>query len=194
MDDAAAGERGFKGGERRGEFGDAAGDLGLRRHVHVVFGEVDAGFEQRDQLDQRLLDGRDATAERAAHLAGGLARLRECLRIDQVAHRFSLGEVEPAGEKSPLGKLAGLGHPRAERERAAQQKFEHHRRAVRGDLDEIFRGVRVGRAEKGDQSFVDTAELRGLVGRRDVCQSRASVFERLPQFDEFAAIDAAWGR
>ena len=58
VDDAAAGEGGFEGGERRRQLVDAAGDLGLRRHVHIVFGKVDAGFEQGNQLHQRLLDGR----------------------------------------------------------------------------------------------------------------------------------------
>ncbi len=54
---------------------DAARDLRFRGDVDIVFGEVDAGFEKRDQLDQGLLHGRDAAAECAAHLAGGLARL-----------------------------------------------------------------------------------------------------------------------
>ena len=81
---------------------DAPRDLGLRRHVHVVFGKVDAGFEQRDQFHKRLLDGRSAAAERAAHLAGGLPRLRERLRIDQVANRFGLRQIQPAGQKSAL--------------------------------------------------------------------------------------------
>ena len=101
-------------------------------------------------------------AERAAHLAGGLARLGERLRVDEVAHRFSLREVEPAGEKCALRELAGLGQARAQLERAAQQQLQHHRRAVRGNLDQIFRGVGVGRGEEGDQRLVDCARPRRL--------------------------------
>ena len=74
-----------------------------RRHLHVVFGEVDAGFEQRDQFHQRLLDGRHPPAERAAHLAGGLAHLGECLGFDQVANRFGLGQIEPARQERRAG-------------------------------------------------------------------------------------------
>ena len=84
------------------KFADAARDLGLRRHVNVVFGKVDARFEQRDQLHQRLLHRLHAPAERAAHLAGGLPRLRQRLRFDQVAHRLGLGQIELAGEKCAL--------------------------------------------------------------------------------------------
>ena len=100
---------------------DAAGDLGLRRHVDIVFGEVDARFEQGDELDECLFDGRDASAERTAHLACGLARLRECLRFDQVADCFGLGQIESAGEKCALGELAGLGEARTKIEGAAEQ-------------------------------------------------------------------------
>ncbi len=53
--DAAAGEGGFERGERRRELGDAPGDLRLRRDVEIVFGKVDAGFEQSDQFDEGLL-------------------------------------------------------------------------------------------------------------------------------------------
>ena len=139
------------------ELGDAASDLGLRRDVDIVFGKVDAGFEQRDQFDQGLLHGRDAAAERAAHLAGGLARLGERLRVDQVADRLGLRQVELAGEKCALSEFAGLGQPRAQLERAPQQQIEHHRRSVRGNLYEVFAGVGIGRGEQGDHRLVDAA-------------------------------------
>ncbi len=37
----------------------------------VVFGEVDAGFEEGDEFDQFLLDGFQAIGERAIELLGG---------------------------------------------------------------------------------------------------------------------------
>ena len=55
VNDAAARERGLKRGERRRQLIDAPRDFGLRRHVHIVFGKIDAGFEQRDQFHERLL-------------------------------------------------------------------------------------------------------------------------------------------
>jgi hypothetical protein len=163
---------------------DAAGDLGLRGHVHVVLGKVDAGFEQRDQLNQRLLHGRDAPAERAAHLAGGLAGLGQRLRLDQVAHGLGLGEVEPAGKKGALGKLAGLGQPRAQIESAAQQQLQHHRRAVRGDLHQVLGGVGVGSGKECDQRLVDAGcvAAAAIVRRIEhIGQARPPVLQRLAQ-------------
>ena len=90
MHNAAARERGLKSRERRCDLADAPSDLGLRRHVDIVFGEVDACFEQSNQFHEGLLGRRSAMAECTTHLAGGLPRLRQRLRIDQVANRFGL--------------------------------------------------------------------------------------------------------
>ena len=132
-------------------------------------------------------------AERSTHLAGGLARLRERLRVDQVAHRFSLREIEPARQKCTLRKFSRLGQPRAERQRAAQQKLQNHRRAVRSNLYQIFRRVGVWRGKKSDQRLIDRVgwgrvDSGGAASAQSavehVCQSRASVFERLMRPDE----------
>ena len=123
--------------------------------VQIVFGEVDAGFEQRDELDERLFYGRDTMAERATHLARGLAHLGESLRVDEVTHRFSLREVEAAGKECTLRKFAGLGEARTQLERAAQQQLQHHWRTVRGNFHEVFRSVGVRRGKECHQSFVD---------------------------------------
>jgi hypothetical protein len=56
MHNAAAREGSFQRGERRVEFVDATGDFGLRCDVDIVFGEVNAGFEEGDEFDERLLD------------------------------------------------------------------------------------------------------------------------------------------
>ena len=189
--DAAAGKGGFERSERRGERGDAARDLLARRHLQIVFGKIDAGFEQSDKFDERLLDGRDAAAKRAAHLAGGLARLGKGLRFNQVANGFSLREVEPAGEKGALRKLPRLGQPRAQLKRAAQQQLQHHGRAVRCNLNQIFACVRARSAEVRDHGFVDACGLvdaRGFVARglvaaliEHIGQTRVGVFERARQ-------------
>ncbi len=151
-------------GERRRKLVDAAGDLLLRSDVDVVFGEVDAGLKERDQFDEGLFERLHATAERAAHLAGGLAGLGERLRVDEVADSFSLGEVELAGKKGALRELAGLGEARAQSESAAEEQIEDDGRAVRGDLNQVFCGVGVRRGEEGDDGFVDA--LAGSPRRR----------------------------
>ena len=91
----------------------AAQDLCGGRHADIVFGEIDAGFEQRDQLEQLLLDRGDAARDRAADLLRGHARLVERGGFDQVAHGFGLRQIDAAVEKSAQGELAGLGQTRA---------------------------------------------------------------------------------
>ena len=156
---AAARERSFKRGKRWQKLGDAAGDLGLRSYVNVIFGEVDAGFEQSDQFDKGLLDGRDAAAEGATHLACGLARLGEGLCVDEIAHRLSLREIELAGEECALSEFAGVRQPRAKRKCAPQQQVEYHGRSMRGNLYKFIAGIGIGRGEKGDHRLVDAVRL-----------------------------------
>jgi hypothetical protein len=71
VDDLAVGEAGGELFERAADFGDAVEDGGVGSNGDVVFGEVDAGFEQRDQFDELLLDWLQALLERAFQLLGG---------------------------------------------------------------------------------------------------------------------------
>ena len=133
-----------------------------------------------------MLDGRGAVAERATHLAGGLARLGESLRVDEVTHRLSLREIEPAGEKCALRKFAGLSETRAQFKRAAQQQLQHHRRTVGRNFDQIFGSIRARSGEKCDQGFVNA---RGVVtgGVEHIGKTRMGVLEyleRMPQPDQ----------
>ena len=58
-------------------------------------GEVDARFEQGDQLDQFLLDWLQvASGERTLELLRGDLRLVKSLRLDQIANRFGLRQVD----------------------------------------------------------------------------------------------------
>ena len=192
MDNAAARERGLKSGERRRNLVDTPRDLDLRRHVDVVFGKVDARFKQRDQFYKGLLGGRSASAERAAHLTGGLPRLRESLRIDEVANRFGLRQIETARQKSALGKFAGLSQPRAQLHCPPKQELQHHRRTVRRNLHQIFRRVRIRRGEESHESFVNARPIR--VRRVEhVGQARAGVFKGLMRANELERDDADCG-
>ena len=88
------GECGFELGERWTDFADAALDFRLGGDREVIFGKVDAGFEQGDQLQQGVLGWQDAMAEGSSHLAGRETGLGEGLGLDQVADGFGLGEVD----------------------------------------------------------------------------------------------------
>ncbi len=142
-----------------------AQDLGGRRHADIVFGEIDAGFEQRDQFQQLLLERRDAARDGAVHLLRGDARLIERGGFDQVAHGFGLRQIDAAVEESAQGELAGLGQARAGLERALHGVAQHDRRAVAGDLDHVFGGVRARRGEERDHHLVDRWPSRRAVAR-----------------------------
>ena len=81
-----------------------------------------------DQLDQLLLDGLQALRQRAFELPRRDLRLVERLRVDEVAHRFGLREVDAAVEEGAHGELAGLGQARA-----AGERHLHTWRSTTGD-------------------------------------------------------------
>ena len=134
---------------------EAAQDLRGGRHADIVFGEIDAGFEQRDQFQQLLLERRDAARDGAVHLLRGDARLVERGGVDQIAHGFGLRQIDAAVQIRAQREFARLGQARAGFERALQREAQDDRRAVAGDLDHVFGGVGSRRGEEGDHHFID---------------------------------------
>ncbi len=98
----------------------AAQNLGGRRHADVVLGEIDAGFEQRDQFQQLFLQRGQPARDGAFHLLRRDARLVESGGVDQIAHGLGLRQIDAAVQVGAQGELAGLGQPRAGLERALQ--------------------------------------------------------------------------
>ena len=86
---------------------------------------------------------------------GGDLRLVERLRVDEIADRFGLGEIDAAVEEGAHGELAGLGEARSGGDAQLDDVPEHDRRAVGGDLDDVVGGVGMGLGEVGDDDFVD---------------------------------------
>ena len=75
--------------------------------------------------------------------------------VDQIGHGLRLCQVDLAGKKGALGKLAGTGEPRAQPEAALEQKLQHHRPAVPVQLQHVFAGKRMRRREEERQPLVD---------------------------------------
>ena len=139
------------------------------RDVDVVFGEVDAGFEQRDQLEQLLLERRDPPRNGALHLLRGDARLVERGGVDQVADSFGLRQIDAAVQIAAQRELAGLGGPSPGAARARSTQYrKHDRRAMAGDLDDVFGGVGSRRCK----------ERRRPPGRRVAARSSIRFRER----------------
>src|SRR5450755_3864011 len=68
MNDLAVTETGGELQKRSSNLRNAIADGGIRSDGNIVFGEVDSGFEQRDQFDELALDGFEAIGERAFQL------------------------------------------------------------------------------------------------------------------------------
>ena len=60
----------------------------------IVLGEVNPSFKHSDECHQLLLEGADHTRKRAAELLRGHLRLQKGLRVDEVMHGFSLGQIK----------------------------------------------------------------------------------------------------
>ena len=160
--DFAVGEAGEQLVERRVNVGDARQNLRVGNDGDIVFGEVDAGFHHRDQVDELLLDRLEPLRQRAFELPGRDLRLIERLRIDQVADGLGLGEIDAAVEEGAHGELAGLGEARSASQRHLHHVPQDDGRAVTGDLDYVVGGVRVRLGEIGDDDFVDAVACGGI--------------------------------
>ncbi len=126
---------------------EAAQNFGGRGDADVVFGEVDAGFEQGDQFEQLLLQRGDAAGDGARGLLRGDAGLIERGGVDQVAHGFGLRQIDAAVQISAEGELAGFGEAGAGVERAVDGMAQNDGGAVAGDFDHVFGGVGAGAAK-----------------------------------------------
>jgi hypothetical protein len=125
-----------------------------RRHVDIVFGEVDAGFEQGDQFGELRLERGQHLRYGSLRLAGGYAGLIESGRFDEVANGFGLRQIDAAVDIGAEGELAWFGDAGSEFEAAGDAVAKDYGRTVAGDLDYVFGGVRAGCGKESDDYFV----------------------------------------
>jgi hypothetical protein len=173
----------FSVGKRLGEFLQWSADrryelknLIGRQDRNIILGEIDAGFKKSDQFNQFLLHGLQAARDRAVQLLGGDFGLIERLRIDQIANRFSLGEIDAAVQKGAHGELSRLGETRASSDRQFNHTAENDRRSMRGNFHDVVGGVGMRLGKIRDHDFVDS--LRG--------NSNVSPCLRFNQFSELS--------
>ncbi len=129
-------------------------DLLGRRDGNIVLSEVDTCLQQRNEFDQAILDRLHRPRDRALQLLGGNARLIQRGGLDQVAHGFSAGQVDPSVQIGAQRELAGLGGARAGAQGSADAMAEHDGRAVAGDLHHVFSSVAARRGKEGDDHLV----------------------------------------
>ena len=96
-------------------------DFFRRKDRDIVLGEINPGFEQRDQFHQLLFDRAQAARECTLQLLGCDLSLKKSLRLDQVADRFRLGQIDTPVQKRAHGEFAGLSQASS----AGQGEFHH---------------------------------------------------------------------
>src|ERR1700730_17370159 len=107
--DFAVSEAGGQLLERSAERSDVLEDCGSGHDGNVVLREVDARLQQRNQLNQLLLNRLQALGKSSVKLLRRNFRLIQSLRVDKVADRFGLREVNASPEKGSHGELARFG-------------------------------------------------------------------------------------
>src|SRR5579862_2664576 len=155
MHQLAVSEAGDERGDRRMHGLNAPENFGGRSHVDVVLGEVDAGFEQCDQLDQLILHRPQPPRYRSFGLLRGDARLVQRCSFDQIAHGFGLRQIDAAVQVRPEGEFARLGQPCSGLAGALQRIPQHGRRAMARNLDNVLGGVGSRGGEEGRDHMVD---------------------------------------
>ncbi|MPM33493.1 hypothetical protein SDC9_80069 [bioreactor metagenome] len=123
--------------------------IGLLQKIDLFFREVQSRLHQHAQMDQRVAQRVDLFGERARQRTPRTARSRLGARIDQIGNRLGLGQIDLVVEKRPLRELPRLRQPQLRRRRARQlhaaryQQLQHHRPAMRLQLQHILAGIAV---------------------------------------------------
>ena len=121
------------------------------------------------------LDRLQAPRQRALQLLRRNLRLIQRLRIDQVAHRLGLREIDAPVQKRPHGELARLGQARSGGHAEFHNVPQHHRRSVRRNLDDVVGRVGMRLGEVSDDDFVDALAHVPNVGGCPILSARSVI-------------------
>ncbi len=102
------------------------------------------------QVHQTVVDPLHPPGQGPGELSRRRADALRRLGLQQVGHRLGLGEVQPAVQEGPFGKLSGLRQTGPRGAEGLQSQGEHHGRAVALELRRVLPGIAVRRA--GDRS------------------------------------------
>jgi hypothetical protein len=102
----------------------------------------------------------------------GNLRLVERLRLDQVANRLGLREIDPTIQECPHSELARLGHARPALQRQFDNVPQHDRRSMAGDLNDFIGGIRMRLRKIRRNNLVDAISGSRLDKFAEVRSSR----------------------
>ena len=146
--------------QRSSHFGDGFPDALVRHDRNIVFGEINACLEDRNQLNQALFRFLQPPRERPSQLLCRHLDLIQRLRVNQVAHRFCLGQIDASVQERPRGEFARLRQSRPARHAHLDHVLQHHWRSVRRNLNHVVRGVGMRPGEVSDHDFVNARRCR----------------------------------
>ena len=128
----------------------------------ALVGKVERRFETHGQVEQPAVHARDFGRERPLQLVVGRASLERRHRVDEIAHRFGLHQIDPAVQKRAQRELAGFCQTRPLGHRRFDDRTQEDGAAVGADFDHILAGVRVRAGkERQDDLVAGAARLAG---------------------------------
>ena len=98
---------------------------------------------------------RDCARQRAVQLIERGARLQRRDRIDQIADRLRLHQVDPAVHERAQRELARLGEAGTGGNRGRDNRAQHDRTSMRAQLHDIVAGIGGGTGEVGRDDLID---------------------------------------
>ena len=122
-------------------------DRGICRHLHIVFGKIDSGFQMRDDIYEPFFDRADPFRNRTFQLPHRNLRLLLCLGLDEVTDGLGLNKIQFSVCNSAQREFTGLRHPRPGRIAAFGDTLQCERISVCTDFHDILSGVGMRRAK-----------------------------------------------
>lgn len=168
----------FGGVEKAAGAGEEAGEAGVEGGAgvwgDVLLGEVDAGLDVGEDLNERGAQVFGLATDGAGELFVGGADGESALGVDEVHDGLGLGEVDFTVEKGALRELAGVCMAGAGGEEGLEDALGDEEAAVAMELEGGFSGVAGGAMEQDDNALIE-GEAGGIAGGGEVETARREV-------------------
>ena len=139
----------------------------------VLVRKVDAGFHQRERLDQPLTPGLGPLAEQSAQVLVGLPALRLGLRGDKIGKPLHGRQVDAAVLEGATGELARLGGAQSRKlPQCGKRRRYHGPAAMDLQLRYVLPGLAVGAGKPQREPLVDHLRPDGIAHPRERCMPR----------------------
>ena len=143
------------------DFSDARGEFGADVGLDAFLGEIEAGLEVAEEIDQFGADGLESGAEFAFLHRAGAGEGAFGRRVEEIEETFGLGEGELAVEERALRIFTGTRCACAEFQAGAAHVRHDVRVAVAGNFHCIFTRVGMGALPEREHDIVEDFALVG---------------------------------